>query len=149
MKVLMILTPSSSAEIAIPIANRGRRGASSPERRAVMTSPTQSRTEPRASVTALIKVTGLCRHYSFRKNFLTVPEMPKDPVYQIDKDTGKDDDQSDAAVIDILLFAGVGSPCMTDYLIDDIVHSYLLTIIVRITQGIVAKNASARTKIKA
>lgn len=75
--------------------------------------------------------------------------MPKDPVYQIDKDTGKDDDQSDAAVIDILLFAGVGSPCMTDYLIDDIVHSYLLTIIVRITQGIVAKNASARTKIKA
>lgn len=148
MNVLMILTPSSSAEIAIPIANRGSRGANSPERSAVMTSPTQSRTEPRAVVTALIKVTVVCSHYSFRKNFLTVPEMPKDPVYQIDKDTGKDDDQSDTAVIDILLFAGVGSPCMTDYLINDIVHDYLL-IMIRITQGIVARIARVRTKIKA
>ena len=71
--------------------------------------------------------------------------MAKNTVNQIDKYTGKQDDQCTTNIINVLLISRTGCPCMTDHSLNNLVHSYPLKNDLMI-QGMVAIKARARRK---
>lgn len=73
--------------------------------------------------------------------------MAKNTVDQIDKDTGKQNNQRTTNIVDILLIVRAGCPRMADHPRNNIVHSYLPKKDLMIN-GTVATKANAITKLK-